>query len=68
MTVPVMQVPCITPNLSGINTLAHKIKGHFDKKAFMLLEKLGYDFSNPAMLSELKDDVTGEKIHGLTEA
>lgn len=33
----------------------------------MLLEKSGYDFSKPTRLGELKDDVTGEKIHGLTE-
>ncbi|PHT93347.1 hypothetical protein T459_01229 [Capsicum annuum] len=44
MIVPVIQVPSITPELLGNNTLAQKIKG------------------------ELKDDVTGEKIHYLTES
>ncbi|KAF3632161.1 hypothetical protein FXO38_26264 [Capsicum annuum] len=68
MTVPFIKVQSITTELSGSNTLAYKIKVHFDEKAFALLEKLGYDFSNPTRLGELKDDVTGEKIHGLTEA
>ena len=31
-----------------------------------MFEKSGYDFSNLAKLGELKDEVTGEKIHGLT--
>ncbi|KAH0738024.1 hypothetical protein KY290_036729 [Solanum tuberosum] len=29
---------------------------------------LGYNFSNPAKLGELRDDVTGENIHGLTKS
>ncbi|KAF3623040.1 hypothetical protein FXO38_30680 [Capsicum annuum] len=65
--IPFIQVPSIMPELSKRNTLAHKIKGHFDEKAFMLLGKSGYDFSNLARLVELKYDVTSEKIHGLTE-
>ncbi|PHT42614.1 hypothetical protein CQW23_16639 [Capsicum baccatum] len=68
MTIPVIQVPSITPELSGSNTLAHKIKGQFDEKSFAPLKKLGYDFSNLARLGKLKDDVTSEQIHGLTEA
>lgn len=68
MTVPVIQVPSITPNLLGSNTLTHKIKCQFGEKAFTLLKKLGYNFSKPTRLGELKDDVTSEKRHGLTEA
>ncbi|KAF3616618.1 hypothetical protein T459_19150 [Capsicum annuum] len=68
MSVPVIHVPYIMPELPGSNTLAYKIKGQFGEKSFTLLEKLGYDFSNPTRLGELKDEVTGEKIHGLTEA
>ncbi|PHT54705.1 hypothetical protein CQW23_03191 [Capsicum baccatum] len=68
MTVPVIQVSSITPDLPGSNTLAHKIKGQFGEKAFKLPEKLGYYFSNPTRLGELKDEITDEKIHGLTEA
>ncbi|KAH0707716.1 hypothetical protein KY285_010750 [Solanum tuberosum] len=30
--------------------------------------QVGYDFSNPAKLGELRDEVTGEKIHGLTNS
>ncbi|KAH0726424.1 hypothetical protein KY290_002236 [Solanum tuberosum] len=30
--------------------------------------QVGYDFSNPAKLGELRDKVTGEKIHGLTNS
>ncbi|PHU07419.1 hypothetical protein BC332_23908 [Capsicum chinense] len=67
ITVSIIQVPSIMPELSKRNTLAHNIKGHFDEKAFMLLGKSGYDFSNLARLIELKYDVTSEKIHGLTE-
>ncbi|PHU27239.1 hypothetical protein BC332_05571 [Capsicum chinense] len=66
MTVPVVQIQAITPESSRNDTLVEKIKGHFDQKAFTLLEKSGYDFSNPTRLGELKDEVTGEKIHGLT--
>ncbi|KAF3653474.1 hypothetical protein FXO38_15632 [Capsicum annuum] len=67
MTVLVIQVPSIMPELPGSNILDHKIKGQFDDKSFTLLEKLGYHFSKPTRLVELKDDVTGEKIHGLTK-
>ncbi|PHU00352.1 hypothetical protein BC332_30139 [Capsicum chinense] len=55
------------PELPGSNTLDHKIKGQFDDKSLTVLEKLGYHFSKPTRLVELKDDVTGEKIHGLTK-
>ncbi|KAH0725030.1 hypothetical protein KY284_000895 [Solanum tuberosum] len=30
--------------------------------------QVGYDFSNPAKLGELRDEVTGEKIHELTKS
>ncbi|PHT72712.1 hypothetical protein T459_23497 [Capsicum annuum] len=65
---PFLEVPSITLELPGSNTLAHKIKGQFGDKAFTLLEKSVYNFSKPTRLGELKDEVTGEKIHGLTEA
>ena len=66
ITVLVIQIQPITPESSRNDTLVEKIKGHFDQKAFTLLEKSGYDFSNMTRLGELKDEVTGEKIHGLT--
>ncbi|OIT20538.1 hypothetical protein A4A49_32097 [Nicotiana attenuata] len=68
MTVPVAQIPSVTGGSAKGNFQADKIKGHYDPKAFILLEKSGYDFSNPSQLGELKDEVTGEKIHGLNES
>ncbi|OIT27901.1 hypothetical protein A4A49_21469 [Nicotiana attenuata] len=68
MTVPVAQIPSVTCESAKGNPQADKIKGHYDPKAFILLEKSGYDFSNPSQLGELKDEVTGEKIHGLNES
>ncbi|KAG5586112.1 hypothetical protein H5410_046546 [Solanum commersonii] len=57
MTVPVAQVPYIPLEPAKGNTQVGKIKGNF-----------GYNFSNPAKLGELRDEVTGEKIHGLTKS
>ncbi|OIT31183.1 hypothetical protein A4A49_55384, partial [Nicotiana attenuata] len=59
MTVPVAQIPSVTGESAKGNFQADKIKGHYDPKAFILLEKSGYDFSNPSQLGELKDEVTG---------
>ncbi|PIN26509.1 hypothetical protein CDL12_00732 [Handroanthus impetiginosus] len=44
-----------------------KIEGAFDPKAYDLLARSGYDFSNPSRLGELKAELTGEKIHGLNK-
>ncbi|OIS96953.1 hypothetical protein A4A49_50530 [Nicotiana attenuata] len=68
MTVPVAQIPSVTDEYAKGNLQADKIKGHYDPMAFILLEKSGYDFSNLSQLGELKDEVTGEKIHGLNES
>ncbi|XP_075084754.1 uncharacterized protein LOC142168006 [Nicotiana tabacum] len=68
MTIPVAQIPFVTCESTKGNLQANKIKGYFDPKAFILLEKSGYDFSNPSRLGELKDEVIGKKIHGLTES
>ncbi|KAH0643806.1 hypothetical protein KY290_033918 [Solanum tuberosum] len=68
MTVPVAQVPAIALEPSKGNTQVGKVKGNFDRKVFTLFEKSGYNFSNPAKLKELRDEVTGEKIHGLTKS
>ncbi|KAK4708276.1 hypothetical protein R3W88_029201 [Solanum pinnatisectum] len=68
MIVLVAQVPSITLEPSKGNIHVGKIKGNFDQKVFTLLEKSGYDFSNPEKLGELRDEVTGEKIHGLTKS
>ncbi|XP_075086299.1 uncharacterized protein LOC142169006 [Nicotiana tabacum] len=68
MIVPVAQIPSVSCESTKGNLLADKIKGNFDPKAFILLEKSGYNFSNPSRLGELKDEAIGEKIHGLTES
>ena len=39
----------------------------FDPKAYKLMAKSGYDFSNPAPLGVLSPESTGERVHGLTE-
>ncbi|OIT08897.1 hypothetical protein A4A49_44537, partial [Nicotiana attenuata] len=66
--VPLAQIPSVTGESAKGNFQADKIRGHYDPKAFILLEKSGYDFSNPSQLGELKDEFTGEKIHGLNES
>lgn len=67
MIVPVVQVPSITLESLKMDTLVDRIKENFDQKAFTLLEKSSYDFSNSASLGELKDKVNSENIHGLTQ-
>ncbi|KAG5591595.1 hypothetical protein H5410_042109 [Solanum commersonii] len=68
MTVPVTQVPSFTLEPSKGNTQVGQIKGNFDQKVFTLFEKSGYNFSNPVNLGELMEEVTSEKIHGLTKS
>ncbi|KAK4727399.1 hypothetical protein R3W88_032316 [Solanum pinnatisectum] len=68
MIVPVAQVPSITLEPSKDNSQVGKIKENFDQKVFTLFKKSGYDFSNPAKLGELRDEVIGEKIHELTKS
>ncbi|KAG5576876.1 hypothetical protein H5410_057010 [Solanum commersonii] len=60
------QVLSFTLKPSKGNTQVGEIKGNFDQKVFTLFEKSGYNFSNPAKLGELTEEVTGEKIHGPT--
>ncbi|KAG5586543.1 hypothetical protein H5410_046977 [Solanum commersonii] len=66
--VPIAQVPSITLEPFKGNAQVGKIKGNFDQNVFTLFEKSSYDFSNPVKLGELRDEVTGEKIHGLTKS
>ncbi|KAK4706248.1 hypothetical protein R3W88_034193 [Solanum pinnatisectum] len=68
MTFPVAQVSYIPLKPSKGTTQVDKIKENSDKKVFTLFEKLGYNFSNLAKLGELRDEVIGEKIHGLTKS
>ncbi|OIT29925.1 hypothetical protein A4A49_51406 [Nicotiana attenuata] len=56
MTLPVAQIPPLTCESAKGNLQANKIKGHYDPKAFILLER------------EHEDEVTSEKIHGLNES
>ncbi|KAG5589916.1 hypothetical protein H5410_040430 [Solanum commersonii] len=66
MIFPVSQVSSITFEPSKGNTQVGKIKGKFDQKVFKIFEKSNYDFSNLEKLGLLKDELAGEKIHGLT--
>ena len=66
--VAVAKVSCIDLKPSKGNIQIGTIKGNFDQKVFTLFEKSGYYFSNPEKVEELKVDVTGEKIHGLTKS
>ncbi|KAH0761272.1 hypothetical protein KY290_017345 [Solanum tuberosum] len=59
MTVPVAQVPSFTLEPSKGNTQVGQIKGNFNQKVFTLFEKSGYNFSNPAKLGELTEEVIG---------
>ncbi|KAH0737072.1 hypothetical protein KY290_035777 [Solanum tuberosum] len=68
MIVPVAQVPSFTLEPFKGNTQVGQIKGNFDQKVFTLFEKSGYNFSNPAKLGELTEEVTSEKIHRLTKS
>ncbi|KAL0463611.1 UNVERIFIED_CONTAM: hypothetical protein Slati_0248700 [Sesamum latifolium] len=45
-----------------------EISGAFSSKAYHLLAKSGYDFFAPSRLNKLNPELTGKKIHGLTEA
>ncbi|KAG8382890.1 hypothetical protein BUALT_Bualt05G0126300 [Buddleja alternifolia] len=53
---------------SPIRVSCKKLQGTFNPKAYKLLEKSGYGFSNPSGLGKLEPKLTGEKIHGLTKA
>ncbi|KAG8375910.1 hypothetical protein BUALT_Bualt09G0008200 [Buddleja alternifolia] len=53
---------------SPIRVSCKKLQGTFNPKAYKLLEKSGYDFSNPSGLGKLEPELTGEKIHGLKKA
>ncbi|KAG8372666.1 hypothetical protein BUALT_Bualt12G0090400 [Buddleja alternifolia] len=57
------------PNESSpVRIPCQKLQGTFFPKVYKLLEKSGYDFSNPSGLGKLEPELTGEKILGLTKA
>uniref|UniRef100_M1DRT9 Uncharacterized protein n=1 Tax=Solanum tuberosum TaxID=4113 RepID=M1DRT9_SOLTU len=68
MIFPVAQVPSIPLDPSKGNTQFGKIKGNFHQKVFTLFEKSSYNFSNPTMLGELRDEVIDGKIDCLTKS
>ncbi|KAG8366890.1 hypothetical protein BUALT_Bualt16G0015000 [Buddleja alternifolia] len=53
---------------SPIIVFCKNIQGTFNPKAYKLLEKSSYDFSNPLSLDKLEPELTGGKIYGLTKA
>ena len=60
MTVPIEQISCIALEPFKGNIQVGTIKGNIDQKVCILFEKSGYDFSNPAKLGEIRDEVVGD--------
>ncbi|KAG8369297.1 hypothetical protein BUALT_Bualt15G0136700 [Buddleja alternifolia] len=53
---------------SPVRIPCQKLQGTFSPKVYKLLQKSGYNFSNPSGLGKLEPELTGEKIHGLIKA
>ncbi|KAG8387786.1 hypothetical protein BUALT_Bualt02G0057400 [Buddleja alternifolia] len=69
LIMPITKINSSPPNDSlPAKISCQKLQGTFSPKVYKLLEKSGYDFSNPSGLRKLEPELTGEKIHGLTKA
>ncbi|KAG8371748.1 hypothetical protein BUALT_Bualt13G0120300 [Buddleja alternifolia] len=69
LSMPITKVNYSPPSdHSPVKISCQKLQGTFSPKVYKLLEKSGYDFSNPSGLHKLEPELTGEKIHGLTKA
>ncbi|KAG8390922.1 hypothetical protein BUALT_Bualt01G0134000 [Buddleja alternifolia] len=69
LIMPITKVNSSPPNDSSpVKISCQKLQGTFSPKVYKLLEKSGYDFSNPSGLRKLEPELTREKIHGLTKA
>ncbi|KAG8374765.1 hypothetical protein BUALT_Bualt10G0029800 [Buddleja alternifolia] len=69
LIMPITKVNSSPPNDSSpVKISCQKFQGTFSPKVYKLLEKSGYNFSNPSGLGKLEPELTGEKIHGLTKA
>ncbi|KAG8372774.1 hypothetical protein BUALT_Bualt12G0101800 [Buddleja alternifolia] len=69
LIMPITKVNSSLPNESSpVKISCQKLQGTFSPKVYKLLEKSGYNFSNPSGLGKLEPELTGEKIHGLTKA
>ncbi|KAG8364675.1 hypothetical protein BUALT_Bualt18G0023200 [Buddleja alternifolia] len=69
LIMPITKVNSSPPNDSSpVKISCQKLHGTFSPKVYKLLEKSGYNFSNPSGLVKLEPELTGEKIHGLTKA
>ncbi|KAG8375880.1 hypothetical protein BUALT_Bualt09G0005100 [Buddleja alternifolia] len=69
LIMPITKINSSPPNDSSpVKIPCQKLQGTFSPKVYKLLEKSGYDFSNPSNLGKLEPELTGEKIHGLTKA
>ncbi|KAG8391256.1 hypothetical protein BUALT_Bualt01G0169200 [Buddleja alternifolia] len=68
LIMPITTVNSSPPNDSSpVKISCQKLQGTFSPKVYKLLEKSGYNFSNPSGLGKLEPGLTGEKIHGLTK-
>ncbi|KAG8374764.1 hypothetical protein BUALT_Bualt10G0029700 [Buddleja alternifolia] len=69
LIMPITKVNSSPPNDSSpVKISCQKFQGTFSPKVYKLLEKSGYNFSNPSGLGKLEPELTGGKIHGLTKA
>ncbi|KAG8390896.1 hypothetical protein BUALT_Bualt01G0131200 [Buddleja alternifolia] len=69
LIMPITEVNSSPSNDSlPVKISCQKFQGTFSPKVYKLLEKSGYNFSNPSGLGKLEPELTGEKIHGLTKA
>ncbi|KAG8369055.1 hypothetical protein BUALT_Bualt15G0110500 [Buddleja alternifolia] len=69
LIMPITKVNSSPPKYSSpVKISCQKLQGTFSPKVYKLLEKSGYNFSNPSGLEKLEPELTGEKIHGLTKA
>ncbi|PIN26241.1 hypothetical protein CDL12_01008 [Handroanthus impetiginosus] len=50
-----------------IPSTLHQCFKYVKEGSYKLLEKSGFDFASPPSLGKLQPELTGEKIHGLTE-
>ncbi|KAG8383497.1 hypothetical protein BUALT_Bualt04G0019400 [Buddleja alternifolia] len=64
LIMPITKIDSSPPNDSSpVKIPCQKLQGTFSPKVYKLLEKFGYDFSNPSGLGKLEPELTGKRIH-----
>ncbi|PIN10178.1 hypothetical protein CDL12_17234 [Handroanthus impetiginosus] len=67
LVMPITNIHSSSPSKPSLEEVQEEFKGVFDPKSYKLLEKFDFDFASPPSLGKLQPELTGEKIHGLTE-